>query len=403
MSVQNTVKNPQFQIGAGVGMSIGLLMYLRERFMSTPTMLKRHGDYLLLAEYWRERGNLNRAFKTLEIASQDNPEALLELGHAYSEGLGTTANPEMAYKCYRTASERGASPYHLAQALFEGKGCSKFPEKAFEYFIKAAAEGDSKACRVLAKLYLEATPLGTSRHKSLFYTRLAAHRGCSESKKEFEKHCLDAGMLFIDTELDKIAGQMGQGELDEIVAVVAKVEEARLLEEQMLLERQRREEALIAEKARLEAERLAEEQRLEAERIAEEQRLVRERALEAERQAEETKQLEAKMKHEEELRRVELEKRRKEEEAVFAKRLAEERLVEIKKRQRELEEEQERMNLETEPQELKELQEESPRLHAEKQDAEDLSAQQVEGKLEEDEAHLEKIREATIGEEESST
>jgi len=393
ISVQQTVQNPNFQIGAGIGLSIGLVMYLRERFMSTPTMLKRSGDYLGLAEYWRERGNLTRAFKTLEIASQDNPDILLELGHAYSEGVGTTANPEMAYKCYLKATERGASPYYLAQTLYEGKGCSRFPEKAFELFVKAATGGDSKACRVLARLYREETPLGTSRHKSLYYTRLAAQRGCVESKDEFEKHCLDAGMLFLDTELDKIAEKMGQGELEETETIVAKIEETRLLEEQMLLEKRQREEARIAEEARLNAERLAEEQRLEEERLAEEQRLARERALEAERQARETRELEEKLRREDKLRRAEVEKRRKDEEAIFAKRLAEEKLLEIKRRQQDLVEEQERKKLEAGQQELEELQEGPQILNSEKQEAEDLLAQQAEGKPQDEEGEAISVKE----------
>merc|ERR1712060_294459 len=269
--------------------------------------------------------------------------------------------------CYLKATERGASPYHLAQAFYEGKGCSRFPEKAFQLFVKAAMEGDSQACRVLARLYREETPLGTSQHKSLFYTRLAAQRGCMESKKEFEKHCLDAGMLFLDTELDKIAGQMGQGELDETKSVVAKIEEQRRKEEQILLEKRRREEARLAEEARLEAERIAEEQRLEAERLAEEERLAHERKLEAERLAKEARELEEKL-------------RREEEEAIFAKRLAEQKLEEAKKRQQELEAENERMKLEAEQQELEESQEGSQILDSENQETEELPKEIVEDK-----------------------
>lgn len=351
--------------------------------MSTATSLKRSGDYLGLAEYYRERGSLTRAFKTLELASQDNPDVLLELGHAYSEGVGTIANPEMAYKCYLKATERGASPYHLAQALYEGKGCSRFPEKAFELFVKAAMGGDSKACRVLARLYREQTPLGTSRHKSLFYTRLAAQRGCEESKEEYDKHCLDAGMLFLDTELDRIAGNMGQGELDQTESVVAKIEEDRLREEQLLLEKKRREEARIVEEARLEAERIAEEQRLEAERLAEEERVARERALEAERIAKEAQELEEKLRREEEVRRAEAEKRREEEEANFARRLAEKNLEETKKRQQELKAENERMKLEAEQQDLEESQEGAIILDSKNEEAEELPTEKVEDTPEE--------------------
>merc|ERR1712060_606198 len=287
--------------------------------------------------------------------------------------------------CYLKATERGASPYHLAQAFYEGKGCSRFPEKAFQLFVKAAMEGDSQACRVLARLYREETPLGTSQHKSLFYTRLAAQRGCMESKKEFEKHCLDAGMLFLDTELDKIAGQMGQGELDETKSVVAKIEEQRRKEEQILLEKRRREEA-----------RIAEEERLEVERLAEEERLAHERKLEAERLAKEARELEEKIRREEEVRKAEAEQKRKEEEAIFAKRLAEQKLEEAKKRQQELEAENERMKLEAEQQELEESKEGSLILDSENQETEELPKEKVEDKLEDEQ------EEATSVEEEST-
>jgi len=232
--LQNTVQHQKFRVGAAVGFGLGLLFFLRERYLSTPAILKRSGDYFGLIEYWRERGRDTKAFRLLEKVAQDDPRALVELGHAYGAGSGTEMNPAKAYQCYLEASEKGESPFSLAVALQEGNGCDKFPEKAFELFVTAALQGDKKACLMLNKLYKDDNPLGLSRLRSLYYARLAGQRGSIEGEREFNRYCLDAGTVFLNTELDEISEQIGTAELNAISKIISRTTEKRLTEESRL-------------------------------------------------------------------------------------------------------------------------------------------------------------------------
>jgi len=170
----------------------------------------------------------------LEKVAPDDPKALVELGHAYSAGSGTEMNSAKAYECYLEAFEKGESPFSLAVALQEGKGCAKFPEKAFELFVEAAMQGDKQACLMLSKLYKDDNPLGLSRLRSLYYARLAAQRGSIEGEREFNNYCIDAGKVFLNTELDEISEQMGTAELNAISKIVSSSTEKRLTEESRL-------------------------------------------------------------------------------------------------------------------------------------------------------------------------
>jgi len=250
-------------LGAGAGFCIGLLFYAKARYFSPEARVRRLGDHLALSRLLDDQGRLSEAFASLQLAGRDNPALLIELGDAFKIGRGTEVNPQKAYECYLEAYEKGESPYHLAMALHEGRGCIKSQVKAFELFVKAAMRGEIVACRKLAELYCEDTPLGISKLKSLFYTRSAAKAGSLESEEVFKRHCLEAGRGLMDAELDTLTDQIGQSELD-AVAVIVRKEEERREEEQLMLQ------------LKLMQDRREEEERLERERTLweEQQKIV---------------------------------------------------------------------------------------------------------------------------------
>lgn len=261
--IEDSIKDNRFILGAGTGFCIGLLFYAKARYFSQEAKVRRLGDHLALSRLLDDQGRLSEAFASLQLAGKDNPALLIELGDAFNIGRGTEVNPQKAYECYLEAYEKGQSPYHLAMALHEGRGCIKSQAKAFELFVKAAMRGEIVAYRKLADLYLEDTPLGISKLKSLFYTRSAVLAGSSESEEVFNRHCIETGRGLMDAELDTLTDQIGQTELD-AVAVMVRQEEERREEEQLLL------------KLKLMKERREEEERLERERILweEQQRIL---------------------------------------------------------------------------------------------------------------------------------
>jgi len=258
-NIEESIKDNRFKLGAASGFCIGLLFYVKARYYSKEERSRRSGDHLALSRLLADKGRLPESFASLQLAVKENPASLIELGDAYYRGRGTQANPQKAYQCYLEAYEKGESPYQLAMAFHEGRGCTKSQVEAFKLFLKAGMRGEIVAYRKLAELYCDDTPLGISKLKSLFYTRMAAQAGSSESEEVFSRHCLSTGRGLMDAELDALTEQMGQAELDAVAEIVRKEEERREEERRLLEEKLMRERHL--EEERLERERILEEER----------------------------------------------------------------------------------------------------------------------------------------------
>lgn len=252
-SIEESIKDHRFLVGACSGVCISLLFYIKARYFSEEEQIRRSADNIAISRYLVKEGRLVESFAYLQLAGKENPAALIELGDAFYNGRGTQVNPQKAYECYLEAFEKGQSPFPLAMALHEGNGCTKSQIEAFKLFVKAGMRGEIAAYEKLSELYLKDTPLGISKLKSLFYRRSAAHAGSSESEEVYNRYCSWVGHGIKDNELDRIAEQVGHAELDAVSVIVRQEEERRkeeqqLLEEKLLRERRQEEERLERER-----------------------------------------------------------------------------------------------------------------------------------------------------------
>lgn len=89
-----------------------------------------------------------------KIAEQGNMHALNRLGLLYDNGEGIPENPEKAYEYYRKAADKGlaAAEFNVAYCLESGRGVPQDLASAVTWYRSAAAKGNSSAAKRLKEL-----------------------------------------------------------------------------------------------------------------------------------------------------------------------------------------------------------------------------------------------------------
>lgn len=96
-----------------------------------------------------------KGFALLKIAARmGSPQAWLDLGHCYENGIGTQKNAVKAFECYRQAADQGdlVALFNVASCYENGEGVAKDLWKAKELYQQAAAQGDAEAVHKAAEI-----------------------------------------------------------------------------------------------------------------------------------------------------------------------------------------------------------------------------------------------------------
>jgi TPR repeat protein len=115
-------------------------------------------QYRLGAFYMNDRRHLDyvEAFKWYQMAaSNENTDAVYQLGLLYEKGQGTVQDYRMSYRLYSQAKEKGhrESIYRLGIAYQYGLGVEINTSEAIDCYSKAAELGNNESQYKLGKLY----------------------------------------------------------------------------------------------------------------------------------------------------------------------------------------------------------------------------------------------------------
>lgn len=108
----------------------------------------------------------NRFNATKKLAEKGQPDAMYQLGQMYELGMGVTPDTTIGYAWYQKAATKGQpdAAYQIGYAYYWGKaGQSKDRKTAFQWFTKAAGQGNRAAMTYLSKMY--SLGQGTTRDK----------------------------------------------------------------------------------------------------------------------------------------------------------------------------------------------------------------------------------------------
>jgi TPR repeat protein len=97
-------------------------------------------------------------------AAAGRPSSKSLLGWLHAQGIGATANPQLALALYTEAAEAGDLPAknNLGELFETGRGVKQDPRRAFEHYREAAAGGFAPAQFNLGRLY--ASGVGVERN-----------------------------------------------------------------------------------------------------------------------------------------------------------------------------------------------------------------------------------------------
>lgn len=120
-------------------------------------------DHYLLSEiYLNHTGEKGKAYHHIQAAYEDgHAEAIDKIGDYYYYGDGMeNANPQLAYKYYKEAIEKGYgvnSYFGLGACYMYGYGVSKDMDKSIRYFEQGASKGYPLCCNMMGLLYYNGT------------------------------------------------------------------------------------------------------------------------------------------------------------------------------------------------------------------------------------------------------
>ena len=122
--------------------------------------------------------------KTIPADTDEYLCAVLLLGTAYSQGLGTSKDAEKAVEYFLIAAERGNtySQYELGLAYSSGDGVIQNNETAFHWFHLSAENGYSKAQGWLGVLYTAGQGVEHDDALARYWTELGANGGDALAK-----------------------------------------------------------------------------------------------------------------------------------------------------------------------------------------------------------------------------
>jgi TPR repeat protein len=107
----------------------------------------------------------------------------------YKLGEGTAKNLEKSFEYYEKAANQGnaGAQFILGVMYYFGEETAKNMKKAFEYYEKAANQGHADAQNNLAEMYKLGEGRVKNMKKAFEYYEKAANQGHAEAKIELEK------------------------------------------------------------------------------------------------------------------------------------------------------------------------------------------------------------------------
>ena len=125
-----------------------------------------------------------------ELADDNNPKALHELGLIYFNGDGIAKNINQAMEYFQKASDLGnlESTYTLGKIYLSDKTKYHDPKKAYNSFVEAANKNHSKSQLMIGRFLLIGEIISIDYEKALHYFKLAS------KQKEYNANCYIAYM-----------------------------------------------------------------------------------------------------------------------------------------------------------------------------------------------------------------
>ena len=140
-----------------------------------------------------EAGQQKLFAKISTKAAGGDVEAMLNLGLAYSVGMGTPIDRVATVKWIRLAAEHGndRAQYVCGQIFMRGQFAPKDAKEAVRWFRLAAAQGNADAELSLAEAYRQGEGVETNEQEYLRWLKRAADQGHPIAQGEYAMHIYD--------------------------------------------------------------------------------------------------------------------------------------------------------------------------------------------------------------------
>lgn len=142
----------------------------------------------------QQEANLRKLFVEISAkADAGNVEAMLDLGLAYSVGMGTPIDRVATVKWVRRAAELGheRAQYVYGQICQRGQYIPQDSTEAVRWFRLSAAQGNADAELSLAQAYEMGQGVAADRKESLLWLKLAATHGHPVAQSDYAFAILD--------------------------------------------------------------------------------------------------------------------------------------------------------------------------------------------------------------------
>ena len=133
-----------------------------------------------------QSGQWDKAYQQFQrSAAEGNPDAQVNLGNLYLQGLGVERSDLKAYDWYVKAARQGH-----AQALgklgimhYQGLGVAEDHAAAADWFRKAAEKGNADAAMILAELHTRGDGVNMSKPEAYLWYSIASDLGKAEAEE----------------------------------------------------------------------------------------------------------------------------------------------------------------------------------------------------------------------------
>ena len=133
-----------------------------------------------------QSGQWDKAFRQFQgSAAEGNPDAQVNLGNLYLQGLGVERSDPKAYAWYAKAARQGHPQAlgKLAIMHYQGLGVAEDHAVAADWFRKAAEKGNADAAMILAELHARGDGVSKSKPEAYLWYSIAADLGKAEASE----------------------------------------------------------------------------------------------------------------------------------------------------------------------------------------------------------------------------
>lgn len=122
-----------------------------------------------------------------EEAEQGFPDAIYNLAHMYSEGMGCEENPAEAFRLFKTLADQDfvEAKVNLGQFYLEGLVVDRDEEKAFELFKQACEKENVSAYLNIANCYLEGVGCEQNFDLGIQFLKKASDGGNADAQVQY--------------------------------------------------------------------------------------------------------------------------------------------------------------------------------------------------------------------------